>query len=103
MAKRNTRKIRQEKLGRATYEPPSLQIRLAGKALARSCGARSDLAQAAVDVDFHAGDVGSVVGCEEGHGASDFFGCANALHRNVRHKILHHGVSGFLGQTEASE
>src|SRR3989449_593897 len=65
--------------------------------------ARSDLAQAAVDVDFDAGDVGSVVGCEEGHGASDFFGCADAFHRNVRHKILQHGVSGFLGQTEASE
>jgi hypothetical protein len=70
----------------------------------RPCYRRAlDLAHAAVDIDFDARDVGGVGGCEESDGAGDFFWPANALHRYVGHKMLHHGVCVFLGHTEASE
>ncbi|HTU17436.1 MAG TPA: MauE/DoxX family redox-associated membrane protein, partial [Gemmataceae bacterium] len=53
-------------------------------------GRASQLAHAAVDVEFDAGNIGRLLGGEEGHCVSDLLGLAYTLHGNLGNKASHH-------------
>src|SRR6266404_859761 len=62
-----------------------------------------DLAHAAIDVDFGAGDVGGVGGRKEGDHAGNFFGFAEALHGNAGQDVFGKFIDGFLGEASAAK
>jgi hypothetical protein len=57
----------------------------------------SDLSHSAVYIDFHAGDVGRVLGGQKRNRTGHFLGLSEALHGNLGNGLLGELLNGFLG------
>src|ERR1700704_2094690 len=62
-----------------------------------------DLAQATVDIQFHAGNVGRVAGSQECHDSRYFFRLTEALHGDIFYDLFRKLIDRCLRQTGATD